>query len=172
MHKTFIFLLCCFAAKAISSEQTAKLSPQTTEATTTARPAPGMQDMLAEFSNRHQALMPKVAIADMFYGCNLEATPQYSFEQLIVEMDKTTLAENLIQCLGDDNLASDTALNFGIKGCFIDQMSQLPTEQQNNQMASVEQAIEQLSRKERQRSFTQCVNNQTLKYIDKDANLQ
>ncbi|TRX55112.1 hypothetical protein [Thalassomonas sp. M1454] len=121
--------------------------------------------MVEEFSLLHQQLMPKVAVADIYYGCHLSEETQYTIEYLITEMDKDVLANKLMACLGDDNIASDKALNFGIKGCFIDQLSALPETEQQASLNKVEQATASLPRSERQKSFTQCVNNQTLKYL-------
>lgn len=122
--------------------------------------------LVDKFSKIHQDLMPIVAVADMFYGCNeAQGNKTYEFSELINSMDKDVLADNLVNCLGDDNLASDKALNFGIKACFTDQLSQLPKQEQQEKLNQVDQIIASLPRNQRQRSFTQCVNNQTLKYI-------
>ncbi|WP_068546191.1 hypothetical protein [Thalassotalea crassostreae] len=122
--------------------------------------------MLNEFSKIHQELMPKVAVADMFYGCMIDKKQgSYSIEFLINEMDKTELADKLQACLGEDTIASNAALNYGIKACFIDQMSGLTEEQQKSKLVAVDEALANLPIEERKRSFTQCVNNQTLSYM-------
>ncbi|WOH36061.1 hypothetical protein RI844_11835 [Thalassotalea fonticola] len=130
-------------------------------------------DMVKQFSELHQQLMPIVAVADMFYGCHLNKPQQqqYTLEFLINDMDKDLLATNLSDCLGEDNLASDNALNYGIKACFSDQMSHLPESEQQQNLEQVDTVLAQLPRAERQKSFTQCVNNQTLKYLgNSDSN--
>ncbi|MEW6999693.1 hypothetical protein AADZ86_18530 [Colwelliaceae bacterium BS250] len=136
-----------------------------TYAQTATDPAKNPDEMIKQFSLLHRDLMPKVAVADMFYGCNLSQEKQFSFKELIIDMDKDQLASKLIVCLGEDNLASDVALNFGIKACFIDQLSHLEETEQQKSLNQVNNALAKLSRAERQKSFTQCVNNQTLKYL-------
>ncbi|MDG1732563.1 MAG: hypothetical protein P8M49_11340 [Thalassotalea sp.] len=121
--------------------------------------------MVEQFSQLHKQLMPRVAVADIYYGCHLTEETQYSIEYLVNEMDKNLLAQKLMACLGEDNIGSDKALNFGIKGCFMDQLSELPEAEQQASLNKVEQATAALPRSERQKSFTQCVNNQTLKYL-------
>lgn len=123
------------------------------------------EKMVEQFSQLHKQLMPKVAVADIYYGCHLAEETQYSIDYLVTEMDKDLLAQKLMACLGEDNIASDKALNFGIKGCFVDQLSTLPEAEQQASLEQVEQATVSLPRDERQKSFTQCVNNQTLKYL-------
>lgn len=123
-------------------------------------------EMVKQFSEMHQQLMPIVAVADMFYGCHLnKPQQQYSLFFLINDMDRDLLATKLSECLGEENLASDNALNYGIKACFSDQMSHLPENEQQKNIEQVETVLTQLPRAERQKSFTQCVNNQTLKYL-------
>ena len=135
-------------------------------------------EMINQFTLLHQQLMPRVAVADMFYGCHFNdhlknnsdlvtKDQQYSFSYLINEMDKNTLAIKLMACLGEDSIASDKALNFGIKACFIDQFSELPELEQAQALTRVDTAIQSLAKAERQQSFTKCVNNQTLKYLAK-----
>jgi hypothetical protein len=136
-----------------------------TYAQTATAPAKNPDEMIKQFSLLHEQLMPKVAVADMFYGCNLSQEKQFSFKQLITDMDKEQLASKLMVCLGEDNIASDVALNFGITGCFIDQLSHLEKTEQQKSLSQVNDALAKLPRAERQKSFTQCVNNQTLKYL-------
>ena len=136
-----------------------------TYAQTASTPTQNPDEMIKQFSLLHEQLMPKVAVADMFYGCNLSQEEQFNFKELIIDMDKDLLASKLIACLGEDNIASDAALNFGIKACFIDQLSNLEKSDQQKQLSQVNDAIAELPRAERQKSFTQCVNNQTLKYL-------
>lgn len=134
-------------------------------AQTATTPVQNPDAMVKQFSLLHQQLMPKVAVADMFYGCNLSQQKQFSFKELIVDMDKELLASKLMACLGDENIASDIALNFGIKACFIDQLSNLEASKKQQSLSQVDEAIAKLTKAERQKSFTQCVNNQTLKYL-------
>ena len=131
--------------------------------------APALADdknMMKAFSTQHQDLMPIVAVADMYYGCVLAKDPTPpEFLTLITQTDKNKLAEQLSNCLGEDSLASDAALNNGLIACFSDQTSHLPVQERDQSMQQVKEAIRALPRSERQRSFTQCVNNQTLKYM-------
>ena len=124
--------------------------------------------LMKEFAPKHQALIPKVAVADMFYGCNLarkiDPIP-YQLAQIIEQMDKGLLAEKLTACLGEETPQSDTALNFGLVGCFTDQFAELNDADRQKKMALVENAISRLSREQRQKSFTKCVTEQAIKYI-------
>ena len=123
--------------------------------------------MVEKFSALHQNLMPKVAVADIFYGCNLDNKPHFSFSTLINKMDKNELGVKLMNCLGEDNIASDRALNFGIKACFIDEMEGIEADIREEKLKQVDTLLQNLPKDERQRTFTQCVNNQTLKYLTK-----
>ncbi|TLU65274.1 hypothetical protein FE810_08240 [Thalassotalea litorea] len=127
------------------------------------------QDLVNNFAEIHQNLMAKVAVADMYFGCQLanQDTPQTSdsIETLILRTDKDTLGQQLIDCLGEDSIGSDKALNYGITGCFSDQTKHLAKQEQQQKMTQVAQAIESLDKTERQKSFTQCVNNQALQYL-------
>ncbi|NMP30441.1 hypothetical protein HII17_02600 [Thalassotalea sp. M1531] len=121
-----------------------------------------------EFVPKHQAIIPKVAVADMFYGCNLDRKVDpipYQLAQIIEKMDKGQLAEKLDLCLKGDTPQSDSALNYGLVGCFTDQLSALPKEERDEKMELVTGAIERLSREQRQKSFTKCVSEQAIKYI-------
>jgi len=121
-----------------------------------------------EFADKHQAIIPKVAVADMFYGCNLvrniDPIP-YQVSQIIKQMDKNKLADKLNQCLNGDTPQSDSALNFGLVGCFTDQLSALSKAERSEKMELVAGAIGRLSREQRQKSFTKCVTEQAIKYI-------
>lgn len=121
-----------------------------------------------KFSRQHQEITPKVAVADMFYGCNLARKSQPThmpIDMLINKVDKATLAEQLTNCLGEQNLQSEEALNFGLIGCYTDQLSLLPEQEQAQKMQLVRRAIASLSRQERQKSFTKCVTEQAIKYL-------
>lgn len=121
-----------------------------------------------KFSQKHEALIPVVAVADMFYSCNKQRKidpVDYPLAALINEMDKNLLAEKLALCLGDDDMQSEVALNFGLLGCFHEQLAHLPIAERQQKMALVEKAILLLSRSERKKSFTQCVTEQAIHYL-------
>ena len=121
-----------------------------------------------QFSEQHQNLMPIVAVADMLYSCNKERKVEpvnYKLNDLIVNMDKNRLAEKLSVCLKDDNMQSSVALNFGLLGCFHEQLSHLPEVERQQKMQLVNKAINSLSLSERKKSFTQCVSAQAMHYL-------
>lgn len=151
MRLLFLFTSIIFSDLLFAASQTKPANPD---------------EMVKQFSEMHQQLMPIVAVADMFYGCHLnKPQQQYTLKFLINDMDKDLLANNLSECLGEDNLASDNALNYGIRACFSDQMSHLSKNEQQQNLEQVDAVLTKLPRAERQKSFTQCVNNQTLKYL-------
>ncbi|MBU2870335.1 hypothetical protein KO502_06470 [Colwellia sp. E2M01] len=120
------------------------------------------------FSEQHQALIPIVAVADMFFACNnarKSDNATYALDFLITEMDRDTLAEKLSNCLGDDTMQSDIALNFGLFGCFHGQLAHLPPADRDEKMRLVTQAVSALSQEERKKSFTQCVTEQAIHYL-------
>ena len=120
------------------------------------------------FSKQHQQLIPIVAVADMFFICNQEREfdkVDYKLSYLITEMDKNTLAEKLASCLGEDDMKSDVALNFGLFGCFQAQLAHLPKAERDQKMILVKQAVSSLSHSERKKSFTQCVTEQSIHYL-------
>jgi hypothetical protein len=124
--------------------------------------------LLAQFSDQHQKLIPVVAVADMLYACNQERKvdpTDYQLEHLVTKMDKNQLAEKLSTCLGADKIKSEKALNFGLIGCFHEQLADLPNEERKQKMALVKKAILSLSRIERQKSFTRCVDAQAIHYL-------
>tara|TARA_R110002050_G_scaffold298649_2_gene462367 strand:+ start:611 stop:1096 length:486 start_codon:yes stop_codon:yes gene_type:complete len=121
-----------------------------------------------QFSEQHQNLIPKVAVADMLYACNQARQIEpvnYKINDLILRMDKNRLAEKLLSCLGEDNMQSDIALNFGLLGCFEEQLMHLPDIERKQKMALVKKAINALSHSERKKSFTQCVSTQAIHYL-------
>jgi len=121
-----------------------------------------------KFSEQHENITPIVAVADMLYSCNQERKIEpvnYKLNDLILNMDKNRLAEKLILCLGDDGMQSEIALNFGLLGCFHEQLAHLPEVEQQQKMALVKKAILSLSRSERKKSFTQCVSAQAIHYL-------
>lgn len=121
-----------------------------------------------QFSEQHQKLIPIVAVADILYSCNIERKIDpviYKLHDLIVNMDKNRLAEKLIVCLGDDDMQSEVALNFGLLGCFHEQLAHLPEAERQQKEVLVKKAILSLSRSERKKSFTQCVTEQAIHYL-------
>jgi len=120
------------------------------------------------FSEQHEQLIPVVAVADMFFSCNQARNVderEYQLADLILVMDKAILAEKLSLCLGEDQMQSDVALNFGLLGCFQEQLAHLPEEERQQKMKLVKQAIASLSMDERKKSFTQCVTEQAIHYL-------
>ncbi len=121
-----------------------------------------------KFSKQHQELIPVVAVADMLYSCNLERKIEpvtYKIKNLVLKMDKNRLAQKLIICLGNDDMKSEIALNFGLSGCFHEQLAHLPKAEQLQKKALVKSAIVSLTREERKKSFTQCVTEQAIQYL-------
>jgi hypothetical protein len=121
-----------------------------------------------KFSEQHQTLTPIVAVADMLYACNQERKVEpvnYQLKDLILNMDRNRLAEKLITCLGVDDIKSEVALNFGLLGCFHEQLAHLPELEREQKMTLVKKAILALSRNERKKSFTQCVSAQAIHYL-------
>ena len=121
-----------------------------------------------EFSEQHQELMPVIAVADMLFACNNAraiGVASNSVSNLIAEMDKNQLAVKLALCLGDDDIKSDQALNFGLQGCFHAQLAKFPEKERQQKLLLVNKAILALSRAERQKSFTKCVNAQAMQYL-------
>jgi hypothetical protein len=122
-----------------------------------------------KFSEQHQKLIPVVAVADIFYACNLERKVDpidYRLNDLVLTMDKNRLAEKLALCLGDDTIQSEVAINFGLLGCFHEQLAHLPTVERQQKMLLVKNAIHSLSSSESKKSFTQCVTEQAIHYLE------
>lgn len=120
------------------------------------------------FSEQHQQLIPIVAVADMYFACNrARKTEQGSLpiKYLVERMDKNVLAQKLQLCLAEDALQSDTAINFGLLGCFHEQLAELPKDERQQKMKLVKQAIASLSRQQRKESLTQCVTDQAINYL-------
>lgn len=125
------------------------------------------QFLQAQFGAQHQKLIPIVAVADMFYACqqNKKVDEHFEFDQLVKKMSKEELATRLIDCLSGESIKSDVALNYGLKGCFQEQIAHLPEVERKQQMKLIVNAIGSLSREERQKSFTQCVTDQAIRYL-------
>tara|TARA_R110000787_G_scaffold40964_8_gene101254 strand:+ start:461 stop:964 length:504 start_codon:yes stop_codon:yes gene_type:complete len=125
------------------------------------------QWLKARFSDQHQALIPIVAVADMLYGCQQDKQigQNLTIQALMTPLDKNTLAKKLMTCLAGESPKSDVALNYGLRGCFSEQFANLTAEEKLTKMRLVTQAIAELSRSERQKSFTQCVTDQSIHYL-------
>ncbi len=120
------------------------------------------------FQEQHRELIPIVAVADIFYSCNKERKvdeAEYTLRDLVTKMHRDTLAKKLILCLKEDTMKSDIALNFGLFGCFHQQLAHLPEAERLQKMKLVKQAVSNLSHEERKKSFTQCVSEQAIHYL-------
>lgn len=119
------------------------------------------------FGAQHEKLIPIVAVADMYFSCQQQKQTDSSLtiKVLITKVDRNVLAENLIECLAGASAKSDIALNYGLMGCFHEQLSDLSAEDKQQKMALVTKAVASLSRAERQKSFTQCVTEQAINYL-------
>ncbi|MFT7006729.1 MAG: hypothetical protein ACJAXJ_001237 [Colwellia sp.] len=120
------------------------------------------------FSEQHQKLIPVVAVADIFYACNIERKVDpidHQLNDLVLTMNKDRLAQQLALCLGDDSIQSEVAINFGLLGCFHEQLAHLPAVERQQKMLLVKNAILSLSSSERKKSFTQCVTEQAIHYL-------
>jgi hypothetical protein len=121
-----------------------------------------------KFSVQHQKLIPVVAVADIFYACNLKRkvdTNDYQLAELVLTMDRDRLAQKLELCLGEDTIQSTVAIKFGLLGCFHEQLAHLPTIERQQKMLLVNSAIDGLSNSERKKSFTHCVTEQAIHYL-------
>lgn len=125
------------------------------------------QWLKARFGAQHQALIPIVAVADMLYSCQQQKQKgeNLTIKALITQLDKNTLAEQLITCLAGESPKSNIALNYALQGCFHEQFNHLSLVEKQQKMALVRQTIATLSRSERQKSFTQCVTDQAIHYL-------
>jgi hypothetical protein len=120
------------------------------------------------FQDQHRELIPIVAVADIFFSCNKERkvdVVEYTLGDLVTKMDRDVLAEKLILCLKEDTMQSDIALNFGLFGCFHQQLAHLSAAERQQKMILVKKAISNLSHEERKKSFTQCVTEQAIHYL-------
>ena len=121
----------------------------------------------ARFGAQHEKLIPIVAVADMYSGCQQkkQAGEQLTVKTLVTQIDRNTLAEKLIECLAGTSPKSDVALNYGLLACFQEQLSDLSVQEKEQKMKLVTKAITSLSRAERQQSFTKCVTEQAINYL-------
>jgi hypothetical protein len=120
------------------------------------------------FTEQHQKLIPVIAVADIFYACNMKRKVEpidYQFSDLILIMDKDLLAQKLALCLGDDTIQSEIAVDFGLIGCFHEQLAYLSTDERKQNMLLVKKSIKSLSTRERKKSFTQCATEQAIYYL-------
>ena len=126
------------------------------------------QALQQRFIDKHQLIIPVVAVADMFFACNRQRhTDNYDYQiaDLINKMDKGQLAEKLSSCLGGESLKSDIALNFGLIGCFHSQMASLDQKKYDEKMGQLELLLVKLPRAQRQKTFTKCVSEQALYFV-------
>jgi len=120
------------------------------------------------FSAQHEQLIPVVAVADIYFGCSKARKLDGKILQvkaLITTLDRQELASKLKDCLNGMPLDSDGALNFGLVGCFHEQLKALPEEERLIRQQLVDKAIASLSTDERKKSFTQCVTDQAIGYL-------
>lgn len=121
-----------------------------------------------KFGEQHKKIIPVVAVADIFYACNIERKVDlidYQLNELILKMDRNRLSQKLALCLGDETIQSDVAINFGLLGCFHEQLAHLPKVERQQKMLLVKSAIHALSSNERKKNFTQCVTEQAIHYL-------
>ena len=121
-----------------------------------------------KFAVQHENLIPIVAVADMYFACNNERKFEpnaITVKDLVTKLDKNELAEKLAGCLKKDTPNSNIALNFGLIGCFHEQLKGLPEKERTIKEKLVKQAIAKLSKEQRQQSFTQCVTDQAIGYL-------
>ena len=122
-----------------------------------------------KYKQKHSELVPVVAVADIFYGCSVKRknkSPDYSLNHMITMLDRDLLAEKLAECLDTDPIKSEVAINFGLYGCFHNQMIHLSDKERMVNMDKVNTLLAKLSKEEKQKSFTQCVSDQAVSYIE------
>jgi len=121
-----------------------------------------------KFSEQHNQLIPIVAVADMLFACNQANDNAYgkdSLAELITKTDKTRLAEKLSSCLGEESVNSELAINYGLLGCFNDQLKGLSADKKSEKMELVKKSIAKLPLEERKKSFIKCVTEQAITYL-------
>ena len=120
------------------------------------------------FSEQHESLIPIVAVADMYFACNQDKNiepARYPVAKLVMQTDKDILALKLAECLGEQSVKSELAVNYGLKGCFEEQLSRLPAQEKRQKMKLVTKAIASLTLEEKQKSFSKCVTQQAIQYL-------
>lgn len=124
--------------------------------------------LMDKFSAKHETLIPVVAVANIFAGCNQtrKVDPiQYQVKELVQKMPKEQLSDKVLLCLGADDLQSSIAIDFGLIGCFYSQFSYLSIPEKKEKIAQVKLALAELSLEERKKSFAECTTIQAIKYI-------
>lgn len=122
-----------------------------------------------QMSAKHQQLIPKVMVADIYFACNIDKKIEpltYPLSHLITRVSKAHLSEKLISCLGNHNIRSEQAINYGLVACFSEQFSELSKQEQQANMKKVRKAIASLSAIEKQQSFLKCTTEQAIEYIE------
>ncbi|NQZ23904.1 MAG: hypothetical protein HRT53_17865 [Colwellia sp.] len=120
------------------------------------------------FSEQHKKLIPIVAVADIFFACDKaknSGTANYKVIELVENMDRNLLADKLSTCLAGESMQSDIALNYGLYGCFYEQLDHLSKGKKLEKMRVVTVSISSLSREDRQKSFSRCVTDQSISYL-------
>lgn len=120
------------------------------------------------FIEKHNAMIPVVAVADIFFACNRQRHSEdydYQITDLVNKMERNKLAEKLSTCLAGDSLKSDVAINFGLIGCFHSQMNGLNQKMYDEKMGQLELLLLKLPRAERQKTLTKCVSEQALYFL-------
>lgn len=168
MKSLFISLLCMLFISLLVANTTQAQSISTGENPDKESTQEHNVWLKQRFSEQHQKLIPVIAVADIFYACNMDRKVEpinYQFADLILVMDKNLLAQKLALCLGDNTIKSEVAINFGLIGCFYEQLAHLPINERQQNMLLVKKSIQSLSVSERQKSFTQCATEQAIYYL-------
>ena len=121
-----------------------------------------------QFSEQHQALIPIVAVANIFSGCNQirKFDPiNYQIKDLVLKMDKQVLSDKTLGCLANDKIHSEVAIDFGVLACFKQQMSHQTKAEIKEKMAQVSKALAELPLSEKKKSFTECTTYQAIEYL-------
>lgn len=153
MNKLFVFLVIIVSYPLIGNELTKEQA----------------QWLKEQMSAKHQQLIPKVMVADIYFACNLDKKIEpvtYPLSHLIYRVSKAQLSEKLISCLGSTDIRSEQAINYGLLACFSEQFSNLTKQEQQANMQKVHKAIASLSVSEKQQSFLKCTTQQAVQYIE------
>lgn len=162
LRSSYITVSLLFACLALSFPITAKAQEKTPEQ------LEHDKWLKLRFSEQHKKLIPIVAVADMFFACakaKNSGTANYKVNELVDNMDRALLAEKLSICLAGTSMQSDIALNFGLYGCFYEQLDHLSKGEKQEKMQIVTASISSLSREDRQKSFSRCVTSQAISYL-------
>lgn len=153
MNKVFILLLMVMSSAIVAKELTQEH-------------ADWLKDKMLV---KHKELIPKVMVADIYFGCNLEKKIEpitYPLSHLVEKVSKKLLSEKLVSCLGNSDIRSEQAINYGLVVCFSQQFKELTKEEQQENMQKVRSAIATLTRNEKQQSFLKCTTQQAIQYIN------